>query len=172
MDKDSEKLDNEDLENFEDSLENESELFENETKLKSEIDDLRNQLIRLQADFLNYKNRTEREKSNNLMFANETLILKLLPVLDNFERAFKQLDTNDEVIKGFNMIKEQLESVLSSENVEEIESDLQVFNPEFHNAVITEEKEGIEPGIVLETFEKGYKIKEKVIRPSMVKVSK
>ena len=70
------------------------------------------------------------------------------------------------------MIKEQLESVLSSENVEEIESDLQVFNPEFHNAVITEEKEGIEPGIVLETFEKGYKIKEKVIRPSMVKVSK
>lgn len=172
MDKDSEKLDNEDLENFEDSLENESELFENETKLKSEIDDLRNQLIRLQADFLNYKNRTEREKSNNLMFANETLIIKLLPVLDNFERAFKQLDTNDEVIKGFNMIKEQLESVLSSENVEEIESDLQVFNPEFHNAVITEEKEGIEPGIVLETFEKGYKIKEKVIRPSMVKVSK
>ena len=70
------------------------------------------------------------------------------------------------------MIKEQLESVLSSENVEEIESDLQAFNPEFHNAVITEEKEGIEPGIVLETFEKGYKIKEKVIRPSMVKVSK
>ena len=99
-----------------------------EKKLNSEIEELKNQLLRLQADFVNYKNRTEREKSNSIILANEDLILKLLPILDNFNRAFAHADLN-------------------------------------------ESKEGVKSGIVLETFEKGYKIKDKVIRPSMVKVS-
>lgn len=142
-----------------------------EKKLNSEIEELKNQLLRLQADFVNYKNRTEREKSNSIILANEDLILKLLPILDNFNRAFVHADLNDKIIKGFVMIKEQFESVLKSEMVEEIESDGAVFDPNLHNAVMTESKEGVRSGIVLETFEKGYKIKDKVIRPSMVKVS-
>ncbi len=142
-----------------------------EKKLNSEIEELKNQLLRLQADFVNYKNRTEREKSNSIILANEDLILKLLPILDNFNRAFVHADLNDKIIKGFVMIKEQFESVLKSEMVEEIESDGAVFDPNLHNAVMTESKEGVKSGIVLETFEKGYKIKDKVIRPSMVKVS-
>lgn len=142
-----------------------------EKKLNSEIEELKNQLLRLQADFVNYKNRTEREKSNSIILANEDLILKLLPILDNFNRAFTHADLNDKIIKGFVMIKEQFESVLKSEMVEEIESDGAVFDPNLHNAVMTESKEGVKSGIVLETFEKGYKIKDKVIRPSMVKVS-
>ena len=142
-----------------------------EEKLNSEIEELKNQLLRLQADFVNYKNRTEREKSNSIILANEGLILKLLPVLDNFNRAFTHVNIEDETIKGFVMIKEQFESVLKSEMVEEIESDGAVFDPNLHNAVMTESKEGVKSGIVLETFEKGYKIKDKVIRPSMVKVS-
>ena len=142
-----------------------------EKKLNSEIEELKNQLLRLQADFVNYKNRTEREKSNSIILANEDLILKLLPILDNFNRAFAHADLNDKIIKGFVMIKEQFESVLKSEMVEEIESDGAVFDPNLHNAVMTESKEGVKSGIVLETFEKGYKIKDKVIRPSMVKVS-
>lgn len=142
-----------------------------EKKLNSEIEELKNQLLRLQADFVNYKNRTEREKSNSIILANEDLILKLLPILDNFNRAFAHADLNDKIIKGFVMIKEQFESVLKSEMVEEIESDGSVFDPNLHNAVMTESKEGVKSGIVLETFEKGYKIKDKVIRPSMVKVS-
>jgi len=142
-----------------------------EKKLNSEIEELKNQLLRLQADFVNYKNRTEREKSNSIILANEDLILKLLPILDNFNRAFAHTDLNDKIIKGFVMIKEQFESVLKSEMVEEIESDGAVFDPNLHNAVMTESKEGVKSGIVLETFEKGYKIKDKVIRPSMVKVS-
>lgn len=142
-----------------------------EKKLNSEIEELKNQLLRLQADFVNYKNRTEREKSNSIILANEGLILKLLPVLDNFNRAFTHVNIEDEAIKGFVMIKEQFESILKTEMVEEIESDGAVFDPNLHNAVMTESKDGVESGIVLETFEKGYKIKDKVIRPSMVKVS-
>lgn len=142
-----------------------------EEKLNSEIEELKNQLLRLQADFINYKNRTEREKSNSIILANESLILKLLPVLDNFNRAFTHANLEDDTIKGFVMIKDQFESVLKSETVEEIESDGAVFDPNLHNAVMTESKDGVESGIVLETFEKGYKIKDKVIRPSMVKVS-
>lgn len=142
-----------------------------EKKLNSEIEELKNQLLRLQADFINYKNRTEREKSNSIILANEDLILKLLPVLDNFNRAFTHANLEDDTIKGFVMIKDQFESVLKTEMVEEIESDGAVFNPNLHNAVMTESKDGVESGIVLETFEKGYKIKDKVIRPSMVKVS-
>ena len=142
-----------------------------EEKLNSEIEELKNQLLRLQADFVNYKNRTEREKSNSIILANEGLILKLLPVLDNFNRAFTHVNLEDEAITGFVMIKEQFEAILKSEMVEEIESDGAVFDPNLHNAVMTESKDGVDSGIVLETFEKGYKIKDKVIRPSMVKVS-
>lgn len=139
--------------------------------LKKENEDLKNQLIRLQADFINFKNRIEREKSTSIILANESLILKFLPVLDSFNRAFKHLDLNDETVKGFVLIKDQFEKVLKDEMLEEIKSDGEEFDPKLHNAVMTEVKEGVKSGIVLETFEKGYKIKEKVIRPSMVKVS-
>ena len=158
----------EEVENKE-SDQNSSEEVEN--KVNSEIEELKNQLLRLQADFVNYKNRTEREKSNSIILANEGLILKLLPVLDNFIRAFAHVNLEDDAVKGFVMIKDQFESILKSEMVEEIESDGATFDPNLHNAVMTESKEGVESGIVLETFEKGYKIKDKVIRPSMVKVS-
>ena len=131
-----------------------------EKKLNSKIEELKNQLLRLQADFINYKNRTKREKSNSIILANEDLILKLLPVLDNFNRAFTHANLEDDTIKGFVMIKDQFESVLKSETVEEIESDGAVFDPNLHNAVMTESKDGVESGIVLETFEKGYKIKD------------
>ena len=140
--------------------------------LKKENEDLKNKFVRLQADFINFKNRVEREKTNSILLANENLILKFLPVLDNFNRAFNHLNVEDEMVKGFVMIKEQFEKVLKDELLEEIKSDGEHFDPKLHNAIMTEEKEGVESGIILETFEKGYKIKEKVIRPSMVKVSK
>lgn len=168
---------NEILENYDEkseTLDNSEETNEVNDEIKvenSEVEELRNQLIRLQADFVNYKNRVEREKSNSIILANENLILKLLPVLDNFNRAFNHLNVQDENIKGFSMIKEQLESVLKTELLEEISSDGEVFDPNLHNAIMTESREGVDSGIILETFEKGYKIKEKVIRPSMVKVS-
>lgn len=168
---------NETLENYDEkseTLDNSEETNEVNDEIKvenSEVEELRNQLIRLQADFVNYKNRVEREKSNSIILANENLILKLLPVLDNFNRAFNHLNVQDENIKGFSMIKEQLESVLKTELLEEISSDGEVFDPNLHNAIMTESREGVDSGIILETFEKGYKIKEKVIRPSMVKVS-
>ena len=81
------------------------------------------------------------------------------------------MNLEDDAVKGFVMIKDQFESILKSEMVEEIESDGATFDPNLHNAVMTESKGGVKSGIVLETFEKGYKIKDKVIRPSMVKVS-
>ena len=105
----------EEVENKE-SDQNFSEEVEN--KVNSEIEELKNQLLRLQADFVNYKNRTEREKSNSIILANEGLILKLLPVLDNFNRAFAHVNLEDDAVKGFVMIKDQFESILKSEMVE------------------------------------------------------
>ena len=138
-----------------------------------EIEDLKNSLLRLQADFSNYRKRVDKEKVDTINYANEDLISDLLPVIDDFNRAFVAAEnqgTNLELIEGFTMINKNLLSILNSYGLEEIESDGQTFDPNFHQAILTEESEK-ESGIVLETLQKGYVLNEKVIRPSMVKVS-
>ncbi len=138
-----------------------------------EIEELKSSLLRLQADFSNFRKRCDKEKSDYIKFANESLVSDMLPVLDNFNRAFDAAEAqgvNPELIEGFELIFKSLVGVLEDKGLKEIESDGEVFDPLFHQAVITEDSEE-ESGIVLETLQKGYMLNDRVIRPSMVKVS-
>jgi len=144
-----------------------------ETRLKDdEIDNLKDQLLRLQADFMNFKRRNEEAKKSSMEYAVEKFVLDILPCIDNFERA---LDTNEEETpfsEGITLIYEELIKVLQRNQVEEIEALNMEFDPNYHHAVFAEEVDGVEPNLVIEILQKGYKINDKVIRPAMVKVSK
>lgn len=144
-------------------------------ELEDELDRLKDRHLRLQAEYANYRRRTEEEKSKIYSFANEKLILELLPIIDNFARALGNMKEND-VSKsykdGVKMIEKSLMQVLEKQGLECIEACGKEFNPEFHHAVLTEASKEKNSGIILEELQKGYKLKDKTIRPTMVKVSK
>ena len=129
--------------------------------------------MRLMAEFQNFKRRVAREKSDIHAYANEKIVGELLPVLDNFERA---LDTEggdfEAYAKGMQLIFEQLKKALENAGLEEIKAKDEAFDPNVHNAVMTECLEDKEDGTVTKVLQKGYKLKDKVIRPSMVAVNK
>ena len=136
------------------------------------IAELTDRLLRLQADFMNYKNRIEKEKESIFSYATEDLINQILPILDNFERAIENAEADNGFQQGVMMIYEQLIEMLNANGLKEIECLGEDFDPNFHHAVFMEEKENTEEGTVLEVLQKGYMLKDKVIRPSMVKVAK
>lgn len=156
--------------------EKEDSVEENEEGAISEednrIQDLNNKLLRLQADFINYKNRVERDKKNIYAYAAEEIISQILPVLDNFERALGSMEKDNSYYQGVKMIYDQLIDVLKNNGLKEIECEGEQFDPNLHHAVFMEEAEGKEEGTVLEVLQKGYVLNDKVIRPSMVKVAK
>lgn len=127
--------------------------------------------MRLMADFQNYKRRSEKERSDIYSFANEKIITELLMVADNFERALASADRNESFVKGMEMIFDQLIGVMTKSGTEEIKALGEDFDPNFHNAVMTEESSEYESGKVTEVLQKGYILNGKVIRPSMVKVA-
>lgn len=147
------------------------EIIEKElNEAKKELDDLKTTVQRTQADFINYKRRTEEERAKIAVFANEQMILELLTVVDNFERALAHPgEAGGSFAEGVELIKKQILDLLAKHLVKEIPTDID-FDPNFHYAVMQED--GEEPGKILEVFQKGYLLDEKVIRPSMVKVSK
>jgi molecular chaperone GrpE len=130
-------------------------------------------LMRLQADFENFKKRTQKEKSDIYQFAAEPLITKLLPVMDNLERAENAIQDVDEksksCIEGIQMVFKQLKEALKEEGLEEIKCDC-AFDPNFHHGVAVGEDDEKEDQDIMEVFQKGYNFKGKVIRPAMVKV--
>lgn len=126
--------------------------------------------LRLMADFQNYKKRVEKEKTDLYSYANEKLVTELLAVLDNFERALAHEDSGDGFKEGMEMIFKQLMDVLEKSGLAEIAALGEDFDPNFHNAVMTEETEEYESGKVSGVLQKGYTLNGKVIRPSMVKV--
>ncbi|MEG0495080.1 MAG: nucleotide exchange factor GrpE [Eubacterium sp.] len=130
-------------------------------------------LMRLQADFENFKKRTQKEKTDIHQFALETLMTKLLPVLDNLERAEEA--ASDEKIDGYRegvqMVFKQLIGVLNDEGLKEIETENCTFDPNYHHGVSVGEDSEKDDQSILEVFQKGYIFKEKVIRPAMVKVN-
>lgn len=147
--------------------------FSEVDKLKNECTELNNKFIRLQAEFQNFKRRTEKEKSNLYKFANERLFLDLLPLMDNMERALASTETgSDGIIEGLKMIKKSLDDIFSKNGLEAIEAIGQAFDPELHHAVMSDDSDDHDSEHVIEEFQKGYKLNEKVIRHSMVKVSK
>ena len=157
---------------------------ESVTLTKEEIEQMNNKVkeseekfLRAQAELINYRKRKDEETEKKLKYANEDLVLEILPVLDNFERAIKMDDDNleDEVsqfLSGMKMVYAGLVSALEKFGVKEIESLGKPFDANVHQAVMTESVEGKEEDIVLEVYQKGYMLKDKVIRPAMVKVNK
>ncbi|MDP2934318.1 MAG: nucleotide exchange factor GrpE [bacterium] len=124
------------------------------------------------ADFINYKREQEAKISEYYKFANEGLILDVLPVLDSFELAMKHLPDDEQAGKdnGIEQLYNQLKNILKSNGIEEIEAVGEKFNPELHESI--EVVEGEDPGTVIEEVQTGYKLHGKVIRPSKVKISK
>ncbi|MGO4107262.1 nucleotide exchange factor GrpE [Paenibacillus sp. YAF4_2] len=130
--------------------------------------------LRAQADFDNFRRRTQKEKEDLAQYASMKLIGQLLPVVDNFERAVSAATANqdfDALAKGVDMIFRQLEQTLQQEGLKAMEAVGEAFNPEFHQAIMTVESDEHEEGIVVEEVQKGYILKDRVLRPAMVKVS-
>ena len=132
---------------------------------------LEDNFVRLQADFVNYKRRTEQERKDYIELGSKKVLNELLTVIDNLERAI-EAHTNEESFKeGVELIYKQLLELLNKNNVTEMKCLNEKFDPEFHHAVLVEEKQGVEEGIIIDVLQKGYLIGEKVLRPAMVKVS-
>lgn len=145
-------------------------------ELEEKVKKLEEALLRNQAELMNFKRRKEEETSRLLKYAEEDIVLGFLPILDNFERAIKMDDNNleDEVSKfleGFKMVYTQIKTLLDKFEVIEIDTLHKPFDPTYHQAVLTDKDESFESGVVLEVLQKGYMYKDKVIRPSMVKVN-
>lgn len=142
---------------------------------ESKIKELEDKLLREKAELINYRRRKDEEVSRLLKYSNEELVLELLPLIDNFESAIKMDDTNleDEVSKflqGFKMIYANLLSTFEKFDIRPIDGVNKPFDPTYHQAVMTEKCDK-ESGIVIDVLRKGYLLKDKVIRPAMVKVS-
>jgi molecular chaperone GrpE len=141
------------------------------SEAESYLDDLR----RLQADFENYRKRTLREQTARTASASQALVARLLPVVDNFERAVSAAEQShdfDRMLKGVEMVLGELRQVLEGEGLVKIEAEGKPFDPERHEAVIAVEQEDAEPGMVVDIVRAGYELGGKVLRPAMVKVAK
>src|SRR5699024_5030643 len=173
-----EDLEEENLEEENDSeeekdLQDKEEVEEKIDESKEALEEVNTRLMRLQADFVNYKKRVEKEKDGLVNYGMETIICELLPVLDNCERAMKnESDKESGFYDGIKMIQEQLIEVLEKNGVKEIEALHEPFDHEYHHAVVTEDSDDWEEGIILGILQKGYIFNDKVIRPSMVRVAK
>ena len=143
-----------------------------EKKLRDEIDTLNDQYKRLQAEYANYRRRTQEEKETIGIFANEKMISELIPVIDSMERALDACtDKEDTMFKGVELVYNQLTDMIIKFGVEEIEAENAEFDPNLHLAVMQESIDGVEPNKVVMVLQKGYKLGNKVLRASMVKVS-
>lgn len=145
-----------------------------EEKTDEKADDGNEKYVRLMAEFQNYKKRVTKEKNDIREYATEKLVMELLPVLDNFERALAASAEDDPAgyAKGMELIFTQMVTELQKSGLAEVEAEGQDFDPTKHNAVMTEENEELESGKVSKVLQKGYTLNDKVIRPSMVAVTK
>jgi molecular chaperone GrpE len=159
--------------------ENNEKLNELEKRIK-ELEEaneiLNDKLLRKQADLQNYKRRKDEEVEKEIKYGQEDIVKEILLILDNFERAvdMDDDDLDDEVSKfleGFKMIYSSFISILNNVGVKEIEAQGEIFDPNYHQAVLTDEVSDKEDNIVLEVFQKGYLLKDRILRPAMVKVN-
>lgn len=144
-------------------------------KLEAELQEWKNSYTRKLAEFQNFTKRKENEVAEMKKFASEGIIVKLLDNVDNLERAVdasKESQNFDSLIEGVNMILNNLKNLLTEEGVEEIEAAGKEYDPYEHKAMITENKEELDDNVVVQVFQKGYKMKGKVVRPAMVTVNK
>ncbi len=140
-------------------------------RLAAENSELQDLLKRRQADFENFRRRADRDRSEFLQFAGMELVRELLPVLDDFARALKVECKNAEYARGIDLIYNRLYESLKKMGLEPIDTTGQKFDPNLHQAVDRVETEDEEDHQILEEYQKGYKFKGKLLRPSMVKVA-
>jgi molecular chaperone GrpE len=153
------------------------EAFQQLKEKATKADEHWNQLLRISADFDNYKKRATRERQDAIKFANEWLLKKLVPVLDNFEMAIQAANdpkggTLEALKTGVNMISSQLKSVTTEAGLEEIDASDKAFDPNWHEAVSQRETATTPDGHVLEQLRKGYKLRDRLIRPASVVVAR
>ena len=144
-------------------------------KLEKDLEEWKSSYTRKLAEFQNFTKRKENEVAEMKKYASEGIIVKLLDNIDNLERAVdasKESQNFDSLIEGVNMILNNLKNLLTEEGVEEIEAAGKEYNPYEHKAMITENKEELDDNVVVQVFQKGYKMKGKVVRPAMVTVNK
>jgi len=143
-------------------------------KLEEEVKASEDKYLRLYAEFENFKRRKNQEIETNNIYKSQKVITEILPSLDNLERAL-QVDSDNEEVKalrkGVEMVYEEMLNVLKTEGVEVVETENVQFDPNIHHAVMQGEESDKESGVILDTFQKGYKLKDRVIRPAMVKVN-
>ena len=150
------------------------ELEEEVAKLKEEVAASKNAYFKAYADAENLKKRLQSEADNVRKYRIQGFATEVLPVLDNLERALdvKVEDPNiKNYVKGFEMIYQQLVHILEKEGVKVIEAQDKPFDPNYHQALMQEAKEGVESGMVIEVLQKGYMLKDRVLRAALVKVS-
>jgi len=141
--------------------------------LKEKVDELEDKVKRQMAEFDNFRKRTEKEKSAMFEVGAKSVIEKILPIVDNFERGLQAVSKEEEgtpFSDGMNMIYKQFVSELGSIGVTPIEATGKEFNPAFHNAVMQVENEELESGMVAQELQKGYMYRDTVVRHSMVSV--
>lgn len=143
-------------------------------QLEAQLEEKENRYLRLQADFENSRRRARLDYEAAQKYRAQSLISDILPVLDNFERALN-VETDHEqtksLLQGMEMIYRSLLDALKKEGVEAVESQGKEFDPHFHQAVMQVQEEGYDSNVVVEEFQKGYILKDRVIRPAMVKVN-
>ena len=141
---------------------------------EKQIAELKDQYLRKSAEFENYKKRTEAEKSEYFAYASEKLIAELLPVLDDFERALKSFNEKhdaDSLKKGVELIRDRLRKVLEKRGLKEMDTKGKDFDVHLHEALMQQPTDEAEPNKILDTVEKGYHLKDKVLRHAKVVVS-
>ena len=143
------------------------------TEAQEAIAELNERIVRLTADFDNFRKRAQREKDEARQFANQGLLEKLLPVLDNFEMALTAVkDADPSVRDGVQMILDQLLGVLKESGVEPVDAMGQPFDPNLHEALSQEETTEVEEGTVVQQVQRGYKLNDRLVRPARVVVAK
>ena len=141
-----------------------------EDPLQQELDETKERLLRLTAEYSNYKRRSEKEKQETYVYAKAETIKELLPVIDNLERALaNETKDYDALKKGVEMTFSNLSTILQKLGIEVFGEPGETFDPNLHNAVMHVEDENYKTGEIVDVFQKGYKIGDKIVRPAMVK---
>jgi molecular chaperone GrpE len=140
--------------------------------LRRERDELREALLRRRADFENYRRRIERDRATAGDEAAATIFAQLVNTVDNLERALAAAETDEGLRRGVELTYRELVSFLESQGVTPVDPLRERFNPALHQALLHEPTEGFEPGTVAEVFRKGYRYKDRLLRPALVKVAR
>jgi len=147
------------------------ELEDEITRLNEQVIALRNEYYKAFADADNTKKRLQQDFTTKSKYMMQNFATEMLSVIDNLERALANADQESAIYTGVNMVYQQLINALHKEGVEEIEALGLEFNPNYHHAIMSETKEGVKPNMVIEVLQKGYKLRDRILRASLVKVS-